>query len=341
MHLAVQEARRGGKAVRPNPRVGAAAWLPNGCILAARHEVYGGAHAEMKLLAKAAELGLSLRGARVAVTLEPCSHVGKTGPCADALIAAQIQSLLIGGQDPFPEVAGRGLARVRAANIPVEVGVLAKECFDLNRAWLTAQAQRKPFVRLKMATSLDGRWTSADGISKWITGSAARAGGHALRREADAIVTSLATIDADNPELSARRRDQSRYPEQPQLFIVSREASNAARIEGKRVAAHPNGVRWLAGTGTLGEKLQNLFEEGLFDVLVEGGPRLAHAVLEAGVVNEVHLFMAPQFLGGAGLGLPPFGGGKLPGCELVIRKIETLLDGNLHLVLDAKPPTLT
>lgn len=160
----------------------------------AKHEVFGGPHAEVNLFKKAHEAGIKIEGSTVAVTLEPCSHFGKTPPCADLLIKEKIKKVIIGLIDPFEKVAGQGIAKLQAAGIEVEIDVHKDQCEALNREWLFAHKNKRPFVTLKMATSLDGKFFSHSGASQWITGPEARNHAQQLRARVDAMISSWKTV---------------------------------------------------------------------------------------------------------------------------------------------------
>jgi diaminohydroxyphosphoribosylaminopyrimidine deaminase/5-amino-6-(5-phosphoribosylamino)uracil reductase len=352
MREALTAAARGTRAVRPNPKVGCAIFPRDGNaydLVTGFHAFCGGPHAEVEALRALHERGLSSEGATVAVTLEPCSHQGRTPPCADALIAARVARVIVAVEDPNPLVKGRGLAKLRAAGIEVVTGVLAAEGEALNREWLAAHRRGRPFVTLKMATSLDGAWTAATGESKWITSEAARADAHArYRARVDAILTGRATVEADRPRFSARvpnvpqenvastigtpRAGELSLADgngsgievaQPRVIVMGRaEAFDlspyAFAARGEYARAHD--------AASLEVILRRLYSEGVHDVLVEGGPRLAYLCLEAGLVDEIALYFGARFLGGAGLRLPALAQGQLPG--LVVETLDLIRFGS-------------
>ncbi len=336
MRFALGEAYKAPRAVRPNPRVGCALETTSGELVVGHHKKCGEAHAERLVLDICHERGLETRGARVAVTLEPCSHHGRTAPCADALIKAGVAELIVAVEDPFPSVQGQGLAKLRAAGIRTTVGVLSSKAEAVNREWLFSQRKRRSFLTLKMATSWDGGWQSASGTSQWITSEEARVKAQQLRRRVDAIVTSRLTVSADNPRFTARNPDGSDSRDQPQVFVLS-QSSEPLVLTGLALASHPRGAE-LARFASPELFLQETHARGLHDVLLEAGPGMAQAFLEAGCVDEIWSFVETQFLGG-GATLrfgAPFNGGSLPGLRFALRDLEALGPTSLLAVLGPK-----
>lgn len=314
-----------------------------------------GPHAEVVALAKARRgvSGGRLAGASLAVTLEPCCFTGRTDPCTDALIEAGIARVFIGCRDPHPRVAGRGIRQLRRAGIEVSTGVLGEECRELHRGFLKVWEHGRPFVTLKLATSLDGRIATAAGESRWLTGPVARRFVHALRSRVDAVMVGSGTALADDPALSARRGDQVvhlparvlvdsrlRVPVTAQLFrgappgaphaptfvLTRRGARGAARREelGATVLRVPVRGAHL----DLEQALRALGEVGITTLLVEGGGKLAAALLRAGLVDEIHWIQAPVLLGGDGV--PGLGDLQLAKLSAAIR-----LDGARRRALGA------
>lgn len=325
MRLAIVEARKGGRATRPNPQVGAVALTRDGILLTGYHARVGEAHAEKALISEAKARGISLEGSTWAVTLEPCSHHGRTGPCADALIKEGIKKISIGSRDPFPQVNGRGLERLRAAGIEVEENVLKDDCEALNHEWLTAHRQGLPYIRVKMAVSLDGLWASESGESQWITGPEARARGHELRARSDALITGRGTVEHDDPSFTARLENGGPLEGewQPKVWVLSRERKTD--FVGKKLAVHPRGAESaVVAPGQLRAFLGSLLESGVTQVLVEAGPTLTHSFLSEGLFNELIVFKAPKILGGNGARLPAFLEGSLPGLTLKLLGAEAL-----------------
>jgi diaminohydroxyphosphoribosylaminopyrimidine deaminase/5-amino-6-(5-phosphoribosylamino)uracil reductase len=300
----------------PNPTVGCVIVDAAGHVVGRGGTQRGGRpHAETEALKMA---GDRARGATAYVTLEPCSHHGKTPPCADALVAAGIKRCVAAIEDPDPRVSGSGLGKLRAAGIAVETGLLAERAKDLNIGFLTRVTKGRPFVALKLATSLDGRIATRSGESRWITSEAARAFGHLLRASHDAIAVGSGTVLADDPELTCRLKgleDRSpvrvvfdrrgRIPPgakvltgQPPTWLVGADVKNASQhIE---IAQNIDPAAWLP------EALTKLGALGLTRVLVEGGATLATAFLKAGLVDRLYWFRAPVVIGGDGLpGIAP------------------------------------
>lgn len=272
----------------PNPPVGAVVLDADGAIVGVGATAPpGGPHAEVVALREA---GARARGGTVLVTLEPCTHHGRTPPCTDALITAGVDSVYIGVTDPNPLAAG-GAERLRAAGIQVHTGLLATEIAEGPlRAWLHTARTGRPHVTWKFAATLDGRSAAADGTSRWITGSAARAEVHQLRARADAVVVGTGTAIADDPALTARRPDGTELDRQPLRVVVGySDLAPTAQLRAPDVLH----VR----THDPDEVLAELHARGVVDVLLEGGPRLAGAFLAAGRIDRVLGYLAPALLG--------------------------------------------
>ncbi|MFG6446544.1 bifunctional diaminohydroxyphosphoribosylaminopyrimidine deaminase/5-amino-6-(5-phosphoribosylamino)uracil reductase RibD [Microbacterium sp. P07] len=295
MRHALSLARRGPRGV--NPQVGAVLLSPAGDVLAEGwHRGAGTAHAEVDALSKLAEG--EARGATAIVTLEPCNHIGRTGPCAVALLDAGVERVVYAIADPNVPAAG-GAERLRAAGVEVEGGVLADDARTLLDGWLAVQRLRRPHVTVKWAQSLDGRAAAADGTSRWITGPAAREDVHRRRAQADAIVVGTGTLLADDPALTARRPDGSLYDAQPIPVVLGARAIP----DDAAVRQHPKSVLHRSGENLGGESpnapslLEELRELGVQRVFVEGGPTIASAFLRADLVDEVLVYVAPTLLG--------------------------------------------
>lgn len=323
MDAALSLARRGLGRVWPNPAVG--------CVLVARGgsgsrvvgrgwtQPGGRPHAEAEALARA---GDQARGATAYVTLEPCSHYGKTPPCAEALVAAGVQRVVAAIEDPDPRVSGRGLKALQAAGIEVAVGTGAAAALEINAGFLTRIALGRPMVALKLATTMDGRIALANGASRWITGSEARQRAHLLRANHDAILVGTGTVAADDPQLTCRLAGlEGRSPVRVvldrslRLPAAARVFDGAAPtwivhgpgVEAGRAGGLPGkGIECLEiATGADGKlDLALLFarlgERGLTRVLVESGGELAAALLRAGLVNRLYWFRAGAIIGGDG-----------------------------------------
>ena len=293
MRRALQLALNGPRGV--NPQVGAVILSPTGEVLAEGwHRGAGTPHAEIDALTNlAATHGAeAARGATAVVTLEPCNHTGRTGPCAAALLEAGVGRVVYAVDDPGA-LSGGGGARLRAAGVDVEAGVLGDEGRALLDSWLTVQRLGRPHVTVKWAQSLDGRAAASDGTSQWITGPAARADVHVRRAAADAIVVGTGTLLADDPALTARRPDGSLYEHQPRPVVVGTRAVP----QDAAVRRHP--VPFMQDEGDdLADLLDRLRELGAQRVFVEGGPTLASSFVRAGLVDELLIYLAPTLLGG-------------------------------------------
>lgn len=280
------EAAAGARVVaHPNPWVGCVLVCADGAVHVGATHAPGGPHAEADALARA---GGAADGATAFVTLEPCNHHGRTGPCADALVAAGVRRVVVGVLDPDPRVSGCGVAALEAAGIDVTVGTRAAEISEQLAPYLHHRRTGRPYVVAKLAASIDGRTAAPDGSSKWITGTAARVDAHRLRAESDAVLVGAGTVRADDPELTVRLAEGP----DPQRVVLGR-APAGARV-------HP--CREMSGD--LGEVLDDLGAEGVVQLLVEGGPTVASALHRAGLVDRYVIYVAPVLFGGGdGLGL--------------------------------------
>ncbi|MBF4633248.1 bifunctional diaminohydroxyphosphoribosylaminopyrimidine deaminase/5-amino-6-(5-phosphoribosylamino)uracil reductase RibD [Agreia pratensis] len=291
MRRAIALSRR-GPANGANPRVGCVILDAAGRVIAEGwHRGRGTAHAEVAALSALPDRSLAL-GSTAVVTLEPCNHTGATGPCSEALIDAGVGRVVYAVADPGVSSSG-GAERLRTAGVDVEAGVLGDEAEENIRPWLTTMRRGTPFVTVKWASSLDGRAAAADGSSRWITGPCARADVHRRRSEAGAIVAGTGTVLADDPSLTARDSDGRELSEQPIPVIVGRRSVP----RDSRVFAHPAGVIEYPSHDLSG-LVQMLAERDVRHVFVEGGPTLASAFLDAGLADEVLVYIAPTVLGG-------------------------------------------
>jgi len=319
MARAIQLAKLGNFTAHPNPRVGCVIVRDQEIIADGWHEKTGGPHAEVIALAAA---GDRARDATVYVTLEPCSHTGRTPPCADALIAAGVRRVVIAMQDPNPRVAGTGVTRLRDAGIEVSVGVLEDEARKLNPGFIRRMEQGLPYVRLKLAVSLDGRTAMASGESKWITGEAARADVQKLRARSSAIVTGAGTILADDPSLTVRTEEVVR---QPLRVIVDSHLSTppgskifttGGEVLVVTVSEDEEAARALVDAGAevvqlssaahgvdLRELMQYLAERECNEVMIEAGATLAGSAIASGIVDELVVYIAPHLMGGHAKGM--------------------------------------
>jgi diaminohydroxyphosphoribosylaminopyrimidine deaminase/5-amino-6-(5-phosphoribosylamino)uracil reductase len=266
----------------PNPWVGCVLRTVDGQRFEGATRPPGGPHAEAVALGRAQEAGADTAGATVYVTLEPCSHQGRTPPCADALVKAKVARVVVGVEDPDPHVSGQGVAILSDAGIEVEVGLAGHLVLDQLTPYFTHRRTGRPYVVLKLAASLDGRTAAPDGTSRWITGQEARADAHRLRADSDAVLVGAGTVRADNPELTVRHVDGP-----DPLRVVLGEAPPAAKV-------HP----CLEMSGELGDILDNLGGQGILQLLVEGGATVAGAFHRAGLVDRYVIYLAPVLFGG-------------------------------------------
>jgi diaminohydroxyphosphoribosylaminopyrimidine deaminase / 5-amino-6-(5-phosphoribosylamino)uracil reductase len=316
MLRALQLAERGMFTTTPNPRVGCVIARGAQVLGEGFHERSGEAHAEVRALADARERGTDPRGATVYVTLEPCNHHGRTPPCTDALLAAGIGRVVAAMRDPNPQAA-RGADRLRDAGVVVDIGLRAAEARELNPGWIKRMQTGRPWLRLKIAASLDGRTALSNGTSQWITGAAARADGHRWRARACAIVTGIGTVRQDDPLLTVR---DIATPRQPLKVIVDRHAEllPTARLltEGETLvfsavapkAPWPPHVQSQIlpdrdGRIDLGAMLDALGARGVNEVHVEAGAKLNGALLAAGLGDELLVYLAPCLLGDPARGM--------------------------------------
>lgn len=326
------------RAVSPNPAVGCVIAAADGTLLGQGHtQPVGGPHAEIMALRDAAARGHSVAGATAYVTLEPCSHHGRTGPCCDALIAAAIGKVVASIADPNPLVAGQGFARLRAAGIEVEVGPGADEARELNIGFFSRMVRKTPWVRLKVAASLDGKTALENGMSQWLTSEAARTDGHAWRARASAVLTGVGTVLEDDPRLDVRLVETTR---QPNLVVVDSQLQTPADakifgVPGRAVwiyASAPTGspdeanreaaLTALGATITrlpnaqgkvdLAAMLTDLARREVNELHVEAGHKLNGSLMREGLVDELLVYLAPKFIGeGMGMSSHASPGGPL------------------------------
>lgn len=295
MQRALAAAARSRTVSPPNPWVGCVIVTTDGQIFDGATEAPGGRHAEIVALDAARAAHADLTGATVYTTLEPCSHHGRTPPCTDALVAAGVSRVVSALTDPDPLVAGQGFAQLRAAGISVEVGCGTRAAADQLRPYLHHRRTNRPFVVLKMASTLDGRTAAADGSSQWITGDDARRAAHQLRAESQAIVVGSGTVRADDPSLTTRLVEGP----SPRRIVLGTAPASAK--------VHPC-TEW---NGPLPDLLDELGRDGVVQLMVEGGARVAASFHRAGLVDRYVLYMAPAFMGGND-GTPLFAGDGAP-----------------------------
>jgi diaminohydroxyphosphoribosylaminopyrimidine deaminase/5-amino-6-(5-phosphoribosylamino)uracil reductase len=318
MTRALELARRGLYGASPNPRVGCVIVRGGAVVGEGWHERAGGPHAEVAALAAAGERA---RGATAYVTLEPCAHQGRTPPCTEALLAAGIARVVAAAADPNPLVGGRGFARLREAAVAVECGLLEEEARELNAGFFSRMERGRPWVRVKIAASLDGRTALADGRSRWITSPEARRDGHHWRARSCAVLTGVGTVREDDPQLTVREVETARQPlrvvvdsrlETPpgaRLLDGGRVLVAAAREDRERIAAlRARGAEVLVlpdrtGKVALDELMRELARREANEVHVEAGFRLNGSLLAAGLVDELLVYLAPCVLGDAARGM--------------------------------------
>jgi diaminohydroxyphosphoribosylaminopyrimidine deaminase/5-amino-6-(5-phosphoribosylamino)uracil reductase len=310
----------------PNPRVGCVITSPEGQILGQGHtQRVGAAHAEIMALRDAAEQGHSVAGASAYVTLEPCSHFGRTGPCCEALITAGIKRVVASVADPNPLVSGKGFERLRAAGLEVEIGSGAEASRELNLGFFSRMLRKTPWVRVKIAASLDGKTALDNGLSQWITSEAARADGHAWRARSCAVLTGIGTVLQDNPRLDVRTVATERQPAlvlldstlrtplDAHLFIAARACCiyAAARNDLRKAALEARAATVIylpdsQGKVDLRAMLRDLAEREINELHVEAGQALNGALIREGLVDEFVVYLAPKFVG-QGRGMAQFG----------------------------------
>jgi diaminohydroxyphosphoribosylaminopyrimidine deaminase / 5-amino-6-(5-phosphoribosylamino)uracil reductase len=310
----------------PNPAVGCVITSTSGQIIGmGATQRAGGPHAEIVALSDAAAQGHGVAGATAYVTLEPCAHQGRTGPCCDALVAAGIRKVVASIADPNPLVAGRGFARLRAAGVEVETGPGAAETRELNIGFFSRMIRKTPWVRMKIAASIDGQTALENGASQWITGESARADGHAWRARACAVLTGIGTVLEDNPRLDVRLVNTPRQPhlvvvdsrlETPldaHLFMAGRSLLIYAAVpnEVKKAALEARGAIVVYCPGSHGKvdlaaMLKDLATREVNEVHVEAGHKLNGSLVREGLVDEFLLYLAPKLLG-AGRGMVNIG----------------------------------
>ena len=352
MARALRLAERAAFTTRPNPMVGCVIAHGEDVVGEGWHQRKGGPHAEVFALRAAEERA---RGATAYVTLEPCAHTGSTGPCADALIAAGVARVVGAMRDPFPQVDGAGFEKLRAAGIVVESGLMEAQARELNRGFLSRIERGRPWLRVKLASSLDGRTAMASGDSKWISGEAARRDVQQWRARSGALLTGAGTVLADDPQLTVRLDDGSdflpplrvvldpglatvargrvREGDAPTLYLHAPEAKPPRGLQGDHVAVPVDKGRF-----DLDAVLRLLATRGINEVQVEAGATLAGAFLAAGLVDELLLYIAPVLLGERAR--PLFDGLHIDAMaeRLRLRTVDSRsIGGDLRLLLRPEP----
>ena len=361
MHEALALAQHAIGLCEPNPRVGCVITAPNGRVIGRGHtQQAGGPHAEVMALRDLQSRGEDARGASVFVTLEPCSHQGRTPPCCDALIEAGVARVVMALPDPNPLVAGQGAARLRAAGIdvtPTDDAALAEAARELNIGFFSRMQRERPWVRLKAAISLDGRTALNNGVSQWITGAPARTDGHAWRKRAGALLTGVGTVRDDDPRLDVRLVETALQPlrvivdsrlETPPASrildapgavliyaaVIDDARSDALRARGAEIAQQSGA----AGKIDLAAMLADLAQRGINELHVEAGHKLNGSFVRAGLVDEFLIYMAPTLIG-AGRELAAFGPLERLQDSLALRFVSVQTIG-ADLRLIARPATI-
>ena len=317
MTLALQQAELALYTTTPNPRVGCVIVKDNVIVGRGHTQPPGGNHAEIEALNDARDHGHDVRGATVYVTLEPCSHFGRTPPCADALIKAGVGRVVAAIGDPNPQVAGQGMARLAAAGIAVESGLMADAALQMNIGFFSRMQRGKPWVRMKTAASLDGKTALHSGDSQWITSQPARDDGHAWRARACAILTGIGTVQQDDPQLNVRAVATARQPRRiiidsqlaiaPEARILAGGGSwifTAVNAPAKRQLLEASGAEVIVlanrdGKVDLPAVIAELGKRQINELHVEAGAKLNASLISEGCVDELLLYLAPTIIGDA------------------------------------------
>jgi len=327
MKLALELAEKGRGKVSPNPMVGAVIVKENKVIGKGYHKGYGEAHAEAKAFENAIE---DVEGATLYVTLEPCSHYGKTPPCVDKIIDKKIKRVFIGSLDPNPLVSGKGVQKLIDAGIEVTTGILEKQCRELNEVFMKYIVEKKPFAIMKTAMSLDGKIATKTDESKWITGLGSRKNVHRLRNEVAGIMVGVNTVIADNPELTCRIENGNNpiriiVDSKLRIPIDSKVLNNQCIVKTiiattdqadmlKKIEIEKKGVKVLItksldGRVDLQDLMSKLGQKNIDSILLEGGGTLNYSALEQGIVDKVQVYIAPKIIGGEKSKTPVEGSG--------------------------------
>lgn len=336
MHLALDAARQGIRGA--NPLVGAVIVDADSALLSVGwHRGAGTAHAEADALAKAHQAGIDVRGAHMFVSLEPCNHTGRTGPCSHAIAQADIARVTFAYADSTDDAAG-GAAYLRQQGIAVHQGLLSQESEALNARWFAAAQRRRPFTTAKIASTLDGKIAAADGTSQWITGAPSRADGHLIRARADAVLAGTGTVVADDPALTARDAQGAPFAKQPRAVVMgNRDIPESAQLASASNTLHLRSHDPLEVAGAL-------YEHGVRHLMIEGGPTVLSAFLAADLVDEIFWYQAPKILGAGRSAVADWGISTLRGASEwqlddlgMSPAISTLgTDARMHLVPQSK-----
>lgn len=327
MHLALEIAKKGLGHTSPNPMVGCVVVKDGKIMTDGFHEKFGGYHAERNALINCDE---DLTGADLYVTLEPCCHHGKTPPCTDIIIERGIGRVFIGAMDPNPKVAGNGVRILKEHGIEVETGILEKECMELNEVFMHYIEEKKPYIAMKYAMTMDGKIATFTGDSKWVTGEKAREHVHQLRKRYSAIMVGIGTVLVDNPMLNCRIEEgvdpvrvvcdsHLRIPIESRLVQTAKEirtiAAYAVGEEEKQKELESAGVELLRceqnenGTIDFRSLVRELGEMGIDSILIEGGGTFHGTVLKSGLVDRIYCYIAPKLIGGKEAKSPVEGSG--------------------------------
>jgi len=345
MALALQLAKKGQYTARPNPMVGCVIVKDEQIIGQGWHESFGQAHAEINALNQA---GVKAKNAICYVTLEPCSHIGKTGACAKALIEAGISKVITAMQDPNPQVSGKGFKLLEDAGIKIQSGLFEQQARELNRGFISKFEENKPWITVKLAMSLDGRTALADGSSKWITGKPARLDVQRLRAKQDAVITGIGTLLADDPSLTVRGDAQQKWFNnlqrfrQPTRILLDRKGR--AKPDYKLFNTDAK-VWWITSNNkssqlveqstnittienlSLAQLVNHCADEGMNNILVEAGHKLAGKFLQQKLVDEIIIYQAPKLMGSNAKGLFDLNIEKMSECpELILKDIRQFGD---------------
>lgn len=322
MSLALKLAKKAEYTARPNPMVGCVITKSEQIVSQGWHQLSGEAHAEINALEKAGDESI---GSTCYVTLEPCAHQGKTGPCAIAIITSGVVKVIAAMLDPNPQVKGKGFQLLIDAGIEVEYGLLENQVVELNRGFVSKFTRKKPWLTCKLAMSLDGRTALADGSSKWITGVAARNDVQKLRARQDAIITGIGTVLADNPSLNVRADDEW-FEEakkigftQPARILLDRNARapTSAKLfnddadvywvggsnKEKKEKTNDKNIHYLESFESIEEQLHYFAKQGMNCLLLEAGHKLAGEFLKQGLIDELIIYMAPKLMGDQSMGM--------------------------------------